>query len=135
ISLAEAQRLSGRAGMASMGLAGIKGDSREVQQVAARSTASLPGLAARPIGLLSESEGQLLARARWLMIASSLAVLLLAALAVLTTSVAAALDREPELALLKALGWDDREAAALFLSEAGIVGLAAGLVAALAGPA
>src|SRR5439155_14059932 len=95
--------------------------------------APVPGLAARPIGLLSESEGRLLSRARWLMIAASAAVLLLAALAVLTTSVAGALDREPELALLKALGWEDGEAAALFLSEAALVGLAAGGVAAALG--
>jgi putative ABC transport system permease protein len=111
----------------------LTGDGTAVERIASSAGNGLASLFAQPLRALAQTEGPILARSRWLMLASALAVLLLASLAVLTTSIAAALDREPELALLKALGWDDRRTTSLFLAEAALIGAAAGAVGALVG--
>ncbi len=138
ISLDEAVALAGTPGLATAGLAVLDGDAPTVESQAAAASAGLPALTARPIRGLAAAEGVLLGRAHWLMLATGAAVLLLAALAVLTTTHAAALDRERELALLKALGWDGARIARLFILEAALTGLAAGaagaVLAALAAP-
>src|SRR5439155_22079677 len=103
------------------------GDTATVERLARRASGSIPGLSARPIRALAATEGPFLARARWLMIAVSLAVLALAGLAVFTAAAAAVIDRERELALLLALGCDHARAALLFLAEASLTGLAAGV--------
>jgi putative ABC transport system permease protein len=130
LSLDEAQRLLARHGGASLGLALLRGDASTVERLARQASAGVPAITAQPIRALAQAEGPLLARARWLMAAASAAVLLLAVLAMLTATMAAAIDREPELALMKALGWEDRQAAAVFLAEAALLGLLAGVAAA-----
>jgi putative ABC transport system permease protein len=130
-SLEETAGLAGRGGRASLGLAAINGDAAAVERLARAAAARVPAVTAQPLRALPAAEEPLLRKARALMLAASLALLLLAGLAALTTSLAAAIDREPELALLKAVGWEDREAALLFLAEAALVGLLAGAAGAL----
>jgi putative ABC transport system permease protein len=133
LSLGEAQQLQREAESATSGLALVAGEARVVERLAARAAATA-GVVARPIRALAAAEGAVLAKAGWLMGASALSILLLAGLAVLTTSAAAAMDREREMALLTALGWEERQALLSFLAEAAIVGGAAGTAGALLAP-
>jgi putative ABC transport system permease protein len=58
----------------------------------------------------------------------ALVAVFVAALGIVNTMVMSVLERTREIGLLKALGATDRDVAALFLAEAGILGLAGGLL-------
>jgi putative ABC transport system permease protein len=86
----------------------------------------LPGVEARPIRRVAESEGRVLTRVSALMWVVTLAALAAAALAVGATSATTVLERSTEIGLMKALGAGDGLVAAFFLAEQVLLALVGG---------
>ena len=102
----------------------------DIDALAARIRARLPGLDARPIRKISYSEGRILEKIKGLMALIALIVLTVTTLCVMTTLIAIVAERTREIGLMKALGADNRGIAVQFLSEAlliALAGIAAGL--------
>jgi putative ABC transport system permease protein len=92
---------------------------RQVQEV-------LPGVEARPIRRVAESEGRILTRVGGLMWLVTLGALVAAALAVGATAATTVLERRAEIGLMKALGAADRLVSAFFLTEQVLLALVGG---------
>jgi putative ABC transport system permease protein len=97
----------------------ISSIAHQVQQV-------LPGVEARPIRRVAESEGRILTRVGVLMWLVTLAALAAAALAVGATSATTVLERRGEIGLMKALGAGNGLVAAFFLAEQVLLALVGG---------
>src|SRR5262249_25065511 len=92
---------------------------RQVEEV-------LPGVEARPIRRVAESEGRILTRVGGLMWLVTLGALVAAALAVGATAATTVLERRGEIGLMKALGAADRLVSAFFLTEQMLLALVGG---------
>ena len=97
----------------------ISSIAHQVQQV-------LPGVEARPIRRVAESEGRILTRVSGLMWLVTLAALAAAALAVGATSATTVLERRAEVGLMKALGASNALVGAFFLAEQVLLALVGG---------
>ena len=86
----------------------------------------LPGVEARPIRRVAESEGRILTRVGGLMWLVTLAALVAAALAVGATAATTVLERRVEVGLMKALGAANWLVGAFFLAEQMLLALAGG---------
>lgn len=104
-----------------------------VSSIAYEIERALPGSEAKVIRRVAESEGVVLRRISGLMILVALLAALGAALTVASALTTSVLERRAEFGLLKALGAGNSRAVGLLLAEAGILGLAGGLVGAGAG--
>jgi putative ABC transport system permease protein len=89
---------------------------------------ALPGSEAKPVYRVAETEGNILNRVSALMGILAAAALATAALAVASMMLATVLERRAEIGVLKSLGSTDARVAAIFLLEAGLVGLAGGVM-------
>ncbi len=96
---------------------------------------TLPGVRARPIRQVAESEGVFLSKVGLLMALLTVTALGAAVLAVMTAMTAAVLERRGEIGLMKSIGADGGQVALIFLAEAGFIGLAGGMLGYLAGAA
>ncbi len=97
----------------------ISSIAHQVQQV-------LPGVEARPIRRVAESEGRILTRVSGLMWLVTLAALAAAVLAVGATSATTVLERRAEVGLMKALGASNALVGAFFLAEQVLLALVGG---------
>lgn len=132
LSLAAVASLVGDPSL-TMVFATVDGRAAEVAALAQAIEAELPHVRAEPARPLAAAEAALVPRLRGLMAAVSLVVLLVAGLTAGATLAGAALDRQREIALLKALGAEDARVARLFLAEALLLGAAAGGIGAAIG--
>jgi putative ABC transport system permease protein len=89
---------------------------------------ALPGSEAKPVYRVADTEGKILNRVGVLMAILAAAALATAALAVASMMLATVLERRAEIGVLKSLGSTDARVAAIFMLEAGIVGLAGGVM-------
>lgn len=89
---------------------------------------ALPGTEVRPIRQIAEAEGAFLSKVGLLVLLLTATALVASALAVMTTMTATVLERRAEIGLMKALGADGGQIALIFLTEAGLMGLAGGLL-------
>jgi putative ABC transport system permease protein len=94
---------------------------------------ALPGTKARPIRRIAEAEGAFLGKVGLLMTLLTLTALAAAGLAVMTSMTATVQERRAEIGLMKAIGAGDAQVAFIFLSQAGLIGLAGGLLGYVAG--
>ena len=94
---------------------------------------AIPGSEARPVYRVADTEGKILDRFGGLMAAVASAALVAAGLAVASMMLATVLEREVEIGLFKSLGASNAQVAAIFLMEAGVLGVAGGLVGYAAG--
>jgi putative ABC transport system permease protein len=85
-----------------------------------------PGIEARPIRRVAESEGRILTRIGALMWLVTLAALVAAGLAVGATSATTVLERRTEVGLMKALGAGNGLVVAFFLAEQLLLALVGG---------
>src|SRR5713226_1440046 len=99
----------------------ISSIAHQVQQV-------LPGVEARPIRRVAESEGRILTRVSGLMWLVTLAALVAAALAVGATSATTVLERRAEVGLMKALGAGNTLVGAFFATEQVLLALVGGAI-------
>ncbi len=99
-----------------------------VSAVAYQIEEALPGVKAEPIRRVAQSEGVILGKIRYLVLLLTVAALASSALGVAGLMSNQVLERGLEIALLKAIGAGDGAVALLFLVEAGIAGLAGGIL-------
>ena len=104
-----------------------------VSSIAYELERSVPGSRARIVRRVAESEGRILQRVSTLLLLLALMAGLGATLAVTSALTAAVLERRAEFGLLKALGAGNASVIGLLAAEAGILGIAGGLLGALAG--
>jgi putative ABC transport system permease protein len=88
---------------------------------------AIPGVEARPVYRVAETEGRILDRVGILMALLAAGALASAALAVASMMLATVLERRGEIGLYRALGATNARVAAIFLIEALVVGLAGGV--------
>jgi putative ABC transport system permease protein len=97
-----------------------------VSSIAYQIQQALPGSEAKPVYRVAATEGKILDRVELLMEILAAAALATAALAVASMMLATVLERRAEIGIFKSLGSTNARVAALFLLEAGTVGLAGG---------
>jgi putative ABC transport system permease protein len=135
VNLATAEKILGSAGRVNHAMLSIVTEGTDIDGLAARMQAELPGLDVKPIRKLSYSEGRVLDKIKGLMAIIAVIILSVTTLCVMTTLITVVSERTREIGLMKAIGADDREIVAQFLAETliiGIAGVGAGLVAGFA---
>jgi putative ABC transport system permease protein len=93
----------------------------------------LPNARVEQVRQVEQNQGKVLSRVSGLMLLLTLAALVAAALAVSAAMAATILERRQEVGLMKSLGASNVAVAALFLTEAGFLALAGGLLGFVAG--
>ena len=93
----------------------------------------LPNVRVEQVRPVEQNQGKVLSRIQGLMLLLTLAALLAAALAVSAAMAATILERRQEVGLMKSLGAGNAAVAGLFLTEAGFLALAGGLIGFVAG--
>lgn len=129
-----AQGLTGLNGIELMQIR-VNGTSKQVTDVVAKLTATIPQYGVKPIRQVSDAEGNLLDRTRLLVLSMVVLILALTALCVLATMAALATERRGDVGLMKALGGTIMRIVGLFLAELGVLGAFGGVIGCLAGVA
>lgn len=93
----------------------------------------MAGSRAKPIWQIASAEGTLLKKLNSVMLLLTLLALGASAIAVSTSLMASMAERSPEIALMKAIGADRFQVAAIFLGETLVISIAGGLVGYLIG--
>jgi putative ABC transport system permease protein len=93
----------------------------------------LPNVRVEQVRPVEQNQGRVLSRVNGLMLLLTLAALVAAALAVSAAMAATILERRQEVGLMKSLGASNIAVASLFLTEAGFLALAGGLLGFVAG--
>ena len=101
--------------------------------VAAGIQDAVPGSAARVVRRISESQGVVLTRIQGLVLLLGLLALAACTLSTMGVLTSAVLERRTEVALMRAIGAHRENILRLFLTEAGLLGLAGGMLAAATG--
>ncbi len=133
VSLPLAQDLAGTGDRIGLVQLSVRGVPREIRAFASRLRAALPGLEVRPVRQLTDAEGLLMGRIRLLILSTVVLILGLTALSVLATMSSMALERRPDVGLMKALGGSTPRVVRLFLAEVSLLGAAGGLLGSLGG--
>ena len=98
-----------------------------VSSIAYQIQQAIPEAQARPVYHVAETEGRIMNRVGVLMALLVVAALVAAGLAVASMMLATVLERRAEIGLFKALGATDARVAAVFLLEAGAIGVLGGV--------
>ncbi|HUK32251.1 MAG TPA: ABC transporter permease [Candidatus Acidoferrum sp.] len=106
----------------------IPGTPGEVERTVTHISAALPDLDVRPIPQIAQAEGQLLPRIQGLIYAMVALILVLTVLCVFASMTALAMERRRDVGLMKAIGGKMSRVVAIFLTEAGALGLAGALI-------
>jgi putative ABC transport system permease protein len=133
VDLGTAQELAGNPGQIEVEQLRVEGSPSGVAAYAARLSAALPAYQVRSVRQVTEAEGNLLRRTRFLIASTVILILALTALCVLATMAALAMERREDVGLMKALGGSIARIMGLFLAEVGVLGAAGGAVGCLAG--
>jgi putative ABC transport system permease protein len=121
VNLPVAQMLAGAAGKVQLVQLSVPGSPDEVRAVQAELQSALPALAVKPIPQVTEAEGKLLRRIRFLIFSTGLLILVLTALCILATMAALAMERRKDVGLMKALGGSMQKVLRIFLAEVGVM--------------
>ncbi|KKM09558.1 ABC transporter permease [Clostridiales bacterium PH28_bin88] len=97
-----------------------------VSSIAYQIEEAIPGVKAKPVLQVSESEGVILGKIQLLMLLLTLAALISSALGISSLMTTKVLERSREIGLLKAVGAEDGAVLLLFLAEATAAGLLGG---------
>src|SRR6185503_7192519 len=101
--------------------------------IALQISEALPNVRVEQIRQVEQTQGKVLSRISGMMLLLTIAALLAAALAVSAAMAATILERRSEVGLMKSLGAANGTVASLFLTEAGFLALAGGMIGYLAG--
>ena len=133
IPLVSAQRLAGFPGRISLIQIGVPGTPAEIQNYIAALQKKLPDLDVHGIRQFTEAEAKIYNRISGLLNATVVVVLILTTLCVMAAMTNVAMERKNDVGLMKALGGATRRVLRLFLAEAAVLGVVAGIVGAAAG--
>ncbi len=135
VNLSVAQTLTAAPGKVSVLLGRGEGRPEALDALARALHAKFPGIVVKPLREMAESEARVLDRIQGMLWGTTAVVLLLTALSVLTTMTALATERRREVGLWKALGGSQRGITRLFLAEAALGAVLAGIAGAAPGVA
>ncbi|MFZ3244691.1 MAG: FtsX-like permease family protein [Candidatus Acidiferrales bacterium] len=128
VNLPVAQTLAGAAGKIQLVQFSVPGSPEEVRAAQAYLQSALPALSVKPIPQVTEAEGKLLGRIRFLIFSTGLLILVLTALCILATMAALAMERRKDVGLMKALGGSMQKVLRIFLAEVGIMAFAGAIL-------
>lgn len=128
VNLPVAQKLAGLDGKIELIQLSVPGSAAQIRTVADTLQAAFPALEVKPIPQITEAEGKLLQRIRFLIFSMGLLILVLTALCVLATMAALAMERRRDVGLMKALGGSIQKVVRLFLAEVGVLGTLGGIL-------
>jgi putative ABC transport system permease protein len=94
---------------------------------------AIPGVKPRAVGQVSRAESRFLIRVQTLLLLVTVLSLVGAALGVLAAMSVSLMERRREVAIMKAIGADNRQVMLVFLAEAGVIGLLGGAAGYFAG--
>lgn len=127
VNLPVAQKLADLEGKIELIQLNIPGSSTQIRGVADKLQAAFPAFEVKPIPQITEAEGKLLQRIRFLIFSMGLLILVLTTLCVLATMAALAMERRRDVGLMKALGGSIQKVMRLFLAEVGVLGTVGGI--------
>lgn len=128
VSLAAAQELTNRSGQVSLAQVSALTTQMPIEDVAREIERSIPDAQAKTVRQIAEGEVALVRRVQLLLTLLAAIVLVAAAVGVGATMTTVVLERRREVGLMKALGAEAGRIGALFLAEAGVLGLVGGIV-------
>lgn len=97
-----------------------------VDSIAYQIEEAIPGVKAKPVRQVAQSEGIIISRIQLLMLALTIAALVSSALGISSLMGAIVLERQKEIGLAKAIGADNWAVILLFLTESAVLGLIGG---------
>lgn len=133
VNLPVAQALAGASGKIQLIQLSVVGSPNEIRAVQSHLQTALPALAVKPIPQITEAEGKLLGRIRFLIVSTAALILILTSLCILAIMAALAMERRKDVGLMKALGGSMRSVLRIFLAEVGILALAGAILGYLVG--
>ena len=125
VNLGLAQKLLDLPGRVDFAMLSLIAQGPEADAMAARVNAAVPGVEAKPIRKISQSDGQILDKIEGLMALVAATILVITTLCVNATLNAMVAERTPEIGLQKALGAENRAIVAQFLAETALICVAA----------
>jgi putative ABC transport system permease protein len=128
VPLLLAQMLAGLSGRLSLIEMSVTGRPASIQKFIAELSRNLPEADVHGIKQFTEAEGKLYSRVSGVLSATVLLVLLLTSLCVMAGMSNIAVERKNDVGLMKAIGGSVRRVVELFLAEAVLMGLMAGIV-------
>jgi putative ABC transport system permease protein len=132
-NLPDAQELLGQRGKVSAIRLSVPGTSPQVERFIEQIQPLLGDAQGRPIRQFTEGEARLYGKISGVLTATVVVVLVLTALCVMAAMTNIAAERKNDVGLMKAIGGSVRRVLRIFLAEAALLGLAAGLLGAAAG--
>ena len=133
VPLDMAQRLAALPGRISLLQISAPGTPAAVNRYITDLTQRLPDADVRPLRQFAETEAKIYNRISGLVTATVAVVLILTTLCVMAAMTNVAMERKNDVGLMKAIGGATRRVLRLFLAEAALLGLAAGILGATAG--
>jgi len=133
VGLYHAQKLFGQSDQASLIALNVPGNPDEISRYVAELQAAVPALAVRPVRQFTEGGARLYDKISGILTATVAVVLVLTALCVMAAMTNIAAERKNDVGLMKAIGGSVRRVLRIFLAEAALLGLVAGLLGAAAG--
>lgn len=127
-NLSVVQTLGGEAGKVQLVQLSVAGLPEDIRAVQAKLQSALPDLSVKPVPQVTEAEGKLLHRIRFLVFSTGLLILVLTALCILATMAALAMERRKDVGLMKALGGSMQKVLRIFIVEVGILAVAGGIL-------
>lgn len=122
------QNLGGEVGKIQLIQLSVPGSPDDIRVVRAKLQSALPSLSVKPVPQITEAEGKLLHRIRFLIFSTGVLILVLTALCILATMAALAMERRKDVGLMKALGGSMQKVLRIFLTEVGILAFAGGIL-------
>jgi putative ABC transport system permease protein len=128
-----AQQLADLPGRLSLIQLSVPGTPTQLQSFIATLQSTLPDANVNPVRQFTEGEARLYSKISGILTATVAVVLVLTALCVMAAMTNIAAERKNDVGLMKAIGGSVRRVLRIFLAEAALLGLAAGLIGAVAG--
>ncbi|HEX7288718.1 MAG TPA: FtsX-like permease family protein [Candidatus Angelobacter sp.] len=113
----------------------VEGRPREIEEIIARLTTSLPAAEVKPVRQITREQTAVVGKTRSVVLAASLVVLVMILLSIIATLTSSVLERRKDFAVMKALGASNPTVNFLFAAEASILALAGAAAGYVAGSA
>ncbi len=127
------ESLGGRTNEADVAELSITANEQELKQLATRIEGQVPGIEARLVKRVTQSEASVLSTLQSLVYLVTLVVLVLTMICVATTMMTIVMERRREIGLKKAMGAENKKIAREFLAEGVVIGIAGGIIGAICG--